>query len=71
VVEVEVAKLAVQALLEDLVAVEAMEALVAQVLLDKVTTVEWVLVLNQVPVLEQVAVPALLGEKTIPEVVQD
>jgi hypothetical protein len=71
VVEVEVAKLAVMALLEDLVAVEAMEALVAQVLLDKVTTGEWDLVQNQVPVLEQVAVPAQSGEKTIPEVVQD
>jgi hypothetical protein len=71
VVQVEVAKLAVQALLEDLVAVEAMEALVAQVLLDKVTMVEWALVQNQVPVPEQVAVPAQSGEKTTPEVVQD
>jgi hypothetical protein len=68
---VEVAKLAVQALLEDLVAVAAMEALVAQVLLDKVTTGEWALVKNQVPVPEQVAVPAQSGEKTVPGVVQD
>jgi hypothetical protein len=50
---VEVVLMVLLDLLEDLVAVEAMEPLVAQVLLDKVTTGEWDLVQNQVPVLGQ------------------